>query len=115
MSQLCLTLLHKYMNCNMKRNGEKIKIDETKICVIFECEWNSRQFSGENGDWLSELSAGENIWDRRKRSRTLRYGDCVLRADCVRVIGWRAGREGSGGIVRHLLENLDGEFEGKKI
>ena len=26
--------------------------------MIFECEWNSGQFSGENGDWLSELSAG---------------------------------------------------------
>jgi len=55
--------------------------------VIFECEWNSRYFSGENGDWLSELSAGENIWNSRKRSRTLRYGDCVLIADCVRGIG----------------------------
>jgi hypothetical protein len=41
---------------------------------------------GEN-DWLSELSAGENIWNKRKRSGTLRYGDCVLTADCVRVIG----------------------------
>jgi len=40
-SQLYLTVLHKYMNCNVKSNGEKIKIDETKICVIFECEWNS--------------------------------------------------------------------------
>ena len=50
----------------MKWNGEKIKIDEIKICVIFQCEWNSRQFSGENGDWLSELSAGKNIWNRKK-------------------------------------------------
>ena len=40
-SQLYLTLLHKYMNCNVKWNGEKIKNDEIKICVIFECEWNS--------------------------------------------------------------------------
>jgi len=40
-SQLHLTLLHKYMNCSVKWNGEKIKIDEIKICVIFECEWNS--------------------------------------------------------------------------
>jgi hypothetical protein len=23
-------------------NGENIKIDETKICVIFERDWNSR-------------------------------------------------------------------------
>jgi len=30
-----------YMNCNVKWNGERIKIDEIKICVIFECEWNS--------------------------------------------------------------------------
>ena len=71
----------------MNWNGERINIDEINICVIFECEWNSRQFSGENGDWLSELNAAENIWNRRKRSRTLRYGDCVLTADCVRVIG----------------------------
>ena len=26
--------------------------------MIFELEWKSGQFSGENGDWLSELSAG---------------------------------------------------------
>ena len=77
-------------------NGEKIKIDEFKICVIFEYEWNSRYFSVESGDWLRELSAGENIWNRRKRSRTLRYGDCVLTADCVREIGWRVGRERKG-------------------
>ena len=30
-SQLYLTVLHKYMNCNVKWNGEKIKIDEIKI------------------------------------------------------------------------------------
>jgi len=30
-SQLYLTVLHKYMNCNVKWNGEKIKIDEFKI------------------------------------------------------------------------------------
>jgi hypothetical protein len=35
---------------------------------------------------VSELSAGENIGNRRKRSRTLRYGECVLTADCVRVV-----------------------------
>ena len=58
-----------------------------KFCVIFEYEWNRRLFSGEDGDWLSEVSAGENIWNRRMRSRTLRYWDCVLTADCVRVIG----------------------------
>ena len=81
-SQLYLTVLHKYMKCNVKWSGEKIK-----ICVKFECEWNSRYFSGDNGDWLSELSAGENIGSRRKRSRALRYGDCVLTADCVRVVG----------------------------
>ena len=62
------------------------------------CEWNSRYFSGENGDWLSELSAGENIWNRRRRSRTLRYGDCVLTADCVRALdrGWEGKGVGSG-------------------
>jgi len=41
-SQLYHTVLHKYMNCNVKWNGENIKIDEIKICVIFEFEWNSR-------------------------------------------------------------------------
>ena len=40
-SQLYLTLLHKYMNCNVKWNGEKIKIGGIKISVLFECEWNS--------------------------------------------------------------------------
>ena len=41
--------------------------------------------------------------------------NCVLTADCVMVIGWVVGREGIGGIVRHLLENLDYEFGGKSI
>jgi hypothetical protein len=41
-SQLYLTVLHKYMNCNVKWNCEEIKIDEIKISVIFECVWNSR-------------------------------------------------------------------------
>ena len=40
--QLCLTVLHKYTNCYARWNGEKVKTDEIKICVIFECEWNSR-------------------------------------------------------------------------
>jgi len=40
-SQLYVTALHKYMDCNEKWNGEKIKFDGIKICVIFECEWNS--------------------------------------------------------------------------
>jgi hypothetical protein len=40
-SQLYLTVLHKYMKCNVKLNGGKIKIDEIKTCVIFECKWNS--------------------------------------------------------------------------
>jgi len=40
-SQLYLTVLHKYMNCNVKWNGEKIKIGGIKISVIFEYEWNS--------------------------------------------------------------------------
>ena len=66
------------MNCNVKWNGEKIKIGEIKIFVIFESEWNSRYFSGENGDWLSELSAGENIWNTRKTSRTLRYVTVIV-------------------------------------
>jgi hypothetical protein len=40
-----------------------------------------------------------------------------LTADCNWVIGKRdgKGREGSGGIVRHLLKNLDDESEGKTI
>ena len=71
-SQLYLTVLHNYTNCNVKWNDEKVKVDEFKICVIFECEWNSGQFSGENGDWLSELSAGWNIGDGRERSRMVR-------------------------------------------
>jgi len=25
----------------MKSSGEKIKIDHTEICVIFECQWNT--------------------------------------------------------------------------
>ena len=41
-SQLYLTVLHKYMNCNVKWNGEKIKIYEIKICVMFEYYWNMR-------------------------------------------------------------------------
>jgi len=45
------------------------------------------KFRVKNNDSRSELSAGENIGNRRKRSRTLRYGECVLTADCVRVIG----------------------------
>ena len=40
-SKLYLTVLHKYMNCNVKWKGGKIKIEQIKICVIFECEWNS--------------------------------------------------------------------------
>jgi len=82
------------MKCNEKWVCEKIKIDEFGICVIFECEWNCGYFSVENGDWFSELSAGENIWNRRKRRSTLRYGDCVLRADSFRVL--ENGREGKG-------------------
>jgi hypothetical protein len=39
-------------------NGEKVKFEQIEISVIFECEWNSGQFSGENGEWVSELSAG---------------------------------------------------------
>ena len=41
------------------------------------------------------------------------WGNCVLTADCVRGIGCMVGREGSGGIVRYLLKNLDDETEGK--
>jgi len=44
-------------------------------------------FIGENGDWLIVLSAGENVWKRRKRSRNLFYVKGVLSADCVRGIG----------------------------
>jgi ABC-type phosphonate transport system ATPase subunit len=49
-------------------------------------EWNSGYFNGSNGEWLNELSAGGNIGNRRNRRGTLRYGDFVLIADCVRVI-----------------------------
>jgi hypothetical protein len=58
-------------------------------------------------DWLSELSAGENIWSRRKRSRTLRY--ITLRGLCVdsRLCygGWVKGGKGKFGKRR----------EGKKL
>jgi hypothetical protein len=64
------------MNCNVKWNGENVKIGEIKISVIFEFEWNRQYFSGENCDWLNNLRAGESIWDSRKRNRTLR-GLCV--------------------------------------
>ena len=29
---------------------------------IFGYEWNSCNLSGENGDWVRELSVGENVW-----------------------------------------------------
>jgi hypothetical protein len=61
-SQLYLTVLHNYMNCNVKWNGEKIKMGEIKFCAIFECEWINCQFSSENGFWFRELSVVENIW-----------------------------------------------------
>jgi hypothetical protein len=41
-SQLYLIVLHKYMNCNVKLNGEKLEMVKLNICVLFECEWNSR-------------------------------------------------------------------------
>jgi hypothetical protein len=50
------------MNWNVKLNGEKFKINEIKICVIFECEWKSRQFRGENDEYLSEMSVGTTIY-----------------------------------------------------
>jgi len=53
------------MNCNVKWKGGKNKIDEIKICVIFEFELNSRNFSGEKSNSPSEMSAGENIWTWR--------------------------------------------------
>jgi hypothetical protein len=40
-SQLYLTVLHTYMDCNVQLNGELVGIDKTKICVIFGYEWNS--------------------------------------------------------------------------
>jgi len=52
-SQMYLNVLHKYLYCNVNLNGEKIKFLKIKICMIFEYVWNSREFSGENGDWLS--------------------------------------------------------------
>jgi len=35
------------------------------------------------------MSAGENVWNKRKGSRILRYGDCVLRGYCVRELDKR--------------------------
>jgi hypothetical protein len=67
-------------------NCEKNKNFEIISCEIFECEGHSDSSVVENCDWLSDLSSGENIWNIIKRSRTLRYGDCVLGADCVRGI-----------------------------
>ena len=49
------------MNCKVKWNGEKIKIEEINICVIFECEWNSGLFSGENGEWNIGQFSGESV------------------------------------------------------
>jgi hypothetical protein len=40
-SQFYLILLHKYIKCNVKWNGEKIEIDEIKFRRIFEFQWNS--------------------------------------------------------------------------
>jgi hypothetical protein len=57
---------------------------------------HSEQLCVENSDWGNELCAGENIGNRRKRSRKLRYGYCVLIAYCVRVIGLRVRRKGMG-------------------
>ena len=81
----------------MNWNGEKKKKVEKKICVRWEYEWNSGRFSGENVNLFSELLGGENIMNRRKGSRTLRYGDCVLRGNCVR--GLDKGWERSGGSL----------------
>jgi len=39
---------------------------------------HSQQFCVKESDSRSELSAEKNIWNRRKRSRTLRYEDCGL-------------------------------------
>jgi hypothetical protein len=40
-SQFYVIVLHKFMKFNVKWNSEKIKTDEIKICVMFECEWSS--------------------------------------------------------------------------
>ena len=45
--------------------------------MIYECEWNSRQFSGENGDWLNELSAGREYWGREREKPNDTLWDCV--------------------------------------
>ena len=39
------------MNCNVKWNGQKFKINEFKICVIFECEGSEIQYQ-QNIVWL---------------------------------------------------------------
>ena len=60
-----------------------------------------------NNDCRSEMCAEKNIWNRRKRSRTLRYGDCGLRANCVRVIGKGWELKGGGrpvGVRREKKE-----------
>ena len=95
-SQLYLTVLHKYMNCNVKWNGEKAKIDGIKICVIFEYEWNSRQFSGENGDWLSELRAGENILEQEKEKQNVTLRGLFVDSSFCYVDWIKWGRERVG-------------------
>jgi hypothetical protein len=52
---------NKIYDLQVKSNGRKIKTDQIKISVIFECEWNSHQLRGKNNDWLSELCAEKKI------------------------------------------------------
>ena len=59
--------------------------------MIYECEWNSGQFSGENGDWLSELCAGGNIWNGRERGRKLGLVGLVVGGVCQKGGGLCVG------------------------
>ena len=51
---------------------------------MFICSPDTRQGAA-NVDWLCEMSAGggEYLEKKRKGSRTVCDGNCVLKADCV--------------------------------
>ena len=112
-SPLYLTVLHKYMNCNVKCNGEKIKTLEIKICVIFESEWTVDSSVVRMVIGLANWVLGSIFGTGEKEAE--RYVTGIVCWQQI-VLGWLvSGWEGSGGIVRHLLENLDDESEGKAI
>jgi len=75
----------------VKSNGEKMKTDQIKICVIFESGWNTVTSSVVRMMIVLAKCVLRRIFETREREAeryvTLRYEDCVLIADCVGVIG----------------------------